>query len=110
MATTSQSNPASAIPVYVVGASGVAPGATSLGYQQITALTSATGLTSPAGAHVAVISVSGQPVRYRDDGVAPTATVGMPLPVGTVFSYAASLATIQFIQTAATATLDVNYY
>ena len=50
-----------------------------LGYQQITSLTASTALTVPAGATLAVIVPESQSVRWRDDGVAPTASVGMPL-------------------------------
>src|SRR6516225_9714539 len=56
-----------------------------LGYQQIAAggLTSAVPLPSiPAGARVAQVCAEAQAVRYRDDGVAPTAAVGMPIASG----------------------------
>lgn len=106
MPPNNQSNAASAIPVYVVGDPYPQ---TPVGYEQITGLTSAKHLTPPVGATTAVISVSGAPVRWRDDGVAPTATVGMPQAIGTMI-YNASLSAIQFIQQSATATLDVNYY
>jgi hypothetical protein len=113
----SQSNPASAIPVWIApnpnGGQG-APGSpyvpSPLGYQQITVLTAATHLTPPAGATYAVITVEGAAVRYRDDGVAPTATVGMPIAMGGTTTYSGPLAAIEFIQQAATATLDVSYY
>lgn len=48
-----------------------------VGYQQITVSTTAVGLTVPAGASRAVAVVEAQPLRYRDDGTNPTATVGM---------------------------------
>lgn len=104
-----QGNPAGAIPVYIT--SGI-PGAsvTPLGYQQITSLATAQSLTVPAGATIALISIEGAPIRYRDDGVAPTATVGMPLLAGQAFQYSGTLSAIQFIQQSASATLDVLYY
>ena len=83
---------------------------TPLGYQQIVGLVAATSLTVPTGATLADITIEGQPIRYRDDGVAPTATVGMLLYQSQSFRYSGSLAAIQFIQTAATATLDISYY
>lgn len=74
----------------------------------------ATALTYPAGTTTAVCTVEGQSVRYRDDGTAPTATVGTLLPIGTFVTLrlrSLSNATwAQFIQTAATATLDCSYY
>lgn len=83
-----------------------------MGYQQLT-FTTATLLTVPVGATAAAITVSGNPVRYRDDGVAPTATVGVTLPVTTAglpFLYAGTLSKIQFIPTTGTAVLDILYY
>lgn len=82
-----------------------------LGYQQIIGLAAATSLTPPAGARYAVIAVETQAVRYRDDGVAPTAAIGQPLAAGTQnFTYSGDLSAIQFIQQAASATLDITYY
>lgn len=70
----------------------------------------ATSLTVPAGSTRALIQCEGQSVRWRDDGTAPTAAVGQLLATGTILEYNGPLAAIQFIQTAATATLDVSYY
>lgn len=81
-----------------------------LGYEQITSLSAAAALTVPAGAAVAVIEAETQAVRWRDDGTDPTATVGMPLPTGRVFVYAGALSAIKFIEQAASAKLNVNYY
>ena len=50
-----------------------------LGYQQITSLAASTALTVPARARAALIKCTAQSVRFRDDGTAPTATVGFPL-------------------------------
>lgn len=84
-----------------------------MGYQQIASFATAVSLTPPVGATAAVITISGTSVRYRDDGVAPTATVGVVLPVTTAglpFLYAGTLSKIQFIPTASTSTLDILYY
>ena len=83
---------------------------TCLGYQQITSLTSSTALTVPAGASMAVIVPEGQALRWRDDGVAPTATVGMPVYVGAVLNYDGDLKLIRFIQQASGGILNVSYY
>lgn len=87
------------------------------GYQQITNLSSAVGLTVPArdtlgrvgSPTVAYIRCEGQAVRWRDDGT-PTASVGMPLNVGDVLEYDGDLKSIKFIQETATAKLNVSYY
>lgn len=70
----------------------------------------ATNLTPPAGATIAQISVETAGVRYRDDGIAPTATVGMPVAAGTSFQYAGPLTAIQFIAQSGSPTIDVLYY
>ncbi len=81
-----------------------------LGYQQITSLSASTALTVPAGATRAVIIPESQGVRWRDDGTAPTASIGMVLPVLVTLSYDGDLSRIRFIQQAASATLNVSYY
>lgn len=88
-----------------------------LGYQQITPDT-ATGLTVPANtqdgskqqATFAVITPEIQNVRWRDDGANPTASVGMPIYVGTSFLYDGDLAKIKFINTVAGGKVNVSYY
>ena len=81
-----------------------------LGYQQITSLSAATNLTVPSGATLAVIIPEAQNVRWRDDGTAPTSTVGMPVAVGVVLSYDGDLKKIQFIQQASGGILNISYY
>lgn len=85
-------------------------GAPPLGYQQLTSLGSATSLTVPAGAVEALIVCESQTVRWRDDGSAPTASVGMPLTANTPFPYTGNLSALQIIQTTASATCNVSYY
>ena len=79
------------------------------GYQQINGLAAATALTVPAGAYYALIKCETATVRWRDDGVDPTAAVGMLLDVGDEFWYTGELSKIKFIQTAASV-LNVCYY
>ena len=81
-----------------------------LGYQQITSLSSATNLTVPAGATLALIVPETQTVRWRDDGTAPTASVGMPVAANASFSYDGDLKKIQFIQATSGAVLNISYY
>lgn len=90
----------------------------SLGYQQITSLSSAQLLTVPAvdklgnkqQATIALITPETQGVRWRDDGTAPTATVGMPLAAGVTLQYDGDLTKIQFIEQTASAKLNISYY
>jgi hypothetical protein len=50
------------------------------------------------------------PVRYRDDGAVPTASVGIPLVAGWCGPYAGPLSSIQFIAQSGSPTIDVSYY
>jgi hypothetical protein len=90
-----------------------------LGYQQISVLTSATGLTVPqidpvTGLNlkplIALITPETQGVRWRDDGVAPTAAIGMPLAAGVTLQYDGDLNKIKFIEQTASAKLNISYY
>jgi hypothetical protein len=82
-----------------------------LGYQQITNLSAAVGLTVPTGARRALVIAETQAVRWRADGTDPSATVGMPLAVATVLDVAlTNLAVIKFFEQAASAKLNVHYF
>lgn len=83
---------------------------TPLGYQQITSLSAATKLTVPLTAKTAVITCESANVRFRDDNVAPTASVGFLVPVGANVYYRGVLSQIQIIQTASSATCNILYY
>lgn len=83
-----------------------------VGYQQITSLNSAVGLTVPTGgADVAIIAADTAAVRWRDDGTAPTASIGMPLSnTGSALEYSGSLSKIQFIAQTGSPVLNISYY
>ncbi len=81
-----------------------------LGYQQIVGAVAATALTVPENAVFALIQVESKDCRWRDDGTVPTAAVGQLLFAGNDMVYSANLRAIRFIQTAATATINVHYY
>jgi hypothetical protein len=85
-----------------------------LGYQQLTVGVAAVALTVPAGATQALCELEGNAeVRWRDDGVAPTAAVGMRIqPTASVsFSGRALIVALRFIRTAAPdKLLNVSYY
>ena len=85
-------------------------GLTALGFEQITSLSSSAALTVPSGATIAVVQAEGADVRWRDDGTAPTATVGMLLPAGAELRYTGALAALRLIQASAGATVNVSYY
>jgi len=85
------------------------------GYQQITSLSSATALTIPAPtnavpATLALIQAETQDVRWRDDGTNPTASVGMVLAAGETLPYTGDLSKLKFIETTASAKLNISYY
>jgi hypothetical protein len=89
-----------------------------MGYQQITSLSAASGLTVPTQDKqgnkkqptFALIVAESQGVRWRDDGTAPTASIGMPLAVGVPLQYDGDLNGIRFIEQAASAKLNISYY
>jgi len=91
---------------------------TRLGYQQITSLSSAAGLTVPSvdlnglscRPSIAIIVSETQAVRWRDDDVNPTASIGMPLAAGVTLQYDGDLTKIKFIEQLASAKLNVSYY
>ncbi len=81
------------------------------GYQQITTITTSTALTVPSSASWAMIQCEAQPVRWRDDGTAPTATVGMMMAVGDILTYdGTKLAALAFIESTVGAKLNISYY
>ena len=80
------------------------------GYQQITAVNASVGLTVPSGAVIALIRANTQAVRWRDDGTAPTAAIGVPLAAGETLQYEGDLSAIKFIEQTASAALDISYY
>jgi len=91
---------------------------TVLGYQQITSLSASTALTVPTKdlngmackPSIAVIVCETQAVRWRDDNVAPSGTVGMPLATGVTLQYDGALTQIRFIEQTASAKLNISYY
>lgn len=83
------------------------------GYQQLTVSTIAVALTLPPGAVRALITVESQPIRYRDDKIDPTATVGMPVIAGVNFDLRSRLSLTQFRAIRSTITdsvLSITYY
>jgi len=89
------------------------------GYQQITSLAASVGLKIPTTdgqgntckPNAVLLFPEGQNVRWRDDGTAPAAGVGMLLPSTATapFYYDGDLNAIQFIEDAGDAKLNVYY-
>lgn len=85
------------------------------GFVQITSMSTATGLTCPGGADTAVIEATSTAIVFwRDDGTAPSASVGMqlnPTPATgaqPTMVYQGNLSAIQFIS--ATGGINVSCY
>lgn len=82
-----------------------------LGYQQISSFSTAQKWNVPVGTTLALVQCETNAIRWRDDGPAPTATVGYPLAIGSELSYDANgWATMQFIPQTGNAVLDIIYY
>lgn len=91
---------------------------TVVGYEKLTGLSAAKALASPlAAAPVhgqqtiqAIIMAEVADVRWRADGIAPTAAIGQPLMVGMELDYDGDLSKFQVIEVTAGAALSVTYY
>jgi hypothetical protein len=84
-----------------------------LGYQQLTLSGTAASLTVPAGANRALIECDGAAAansRWRDDGIAPTSTIGMELNAGVFLAYEGNLAAFQAIAVSGSPILNISYY
>jgi hypothetical protein len=83
---------------------------TALGFQQISPAVS-TALTVPDGAEIALFSVEVAAIRFRDDGVAPTAAIGQIIPAGLgPFEFFGNLTALRVIAASAGGILNVTYY
>ncbi len=91
-----------------------------LGYCQMTSLATAKAVTTAnctsgsaptQSEHVILqICAESQAIRYRSDGTAPTASVGIPVPAGTCYQWSGDLRALQIIQVAASATVDIEFF
>lgn len=89
-----------------------------LGYCQLTATGTAAQLSTcsggiPTRSVWAVICVETANIRWRDDGVAPTASVGMLLGAtgpAACMDYSGTFNTFQFISTTGSPVLNVSFY
>lgn len=109
------------IPPALAQSGGACPGINAvvpMGFETITVSTAAIGFTSATistatkSASVAVGYVATNAIRYRDDGVDPTAAIGTPIAASTPFQVCGVLAIRQFrmIRQSADASVSVSYY
>lgn len=101
-------------------AGGATPNWTPAGFCTLTVTSTAVALSScsggiPPGMTYAHIANEGAAYRWRDDGTAPTASVGQPWPAGTAASpsfleYYAAYPALQFIAQGGTTTLTITFY
>jgi hypothetical protein len=85
-------------------------GLSAKGYQQLTSLASATAMTVPTGATVALIQAESQSIRWRDDGTNPTTSAGMVIAAGETVFFTGSLSGFRAIEVSASAKLNISYY
>jgi len=89
---------------------------TPLGYAQTSNLASAAsfaglGISVPTDTIMILISCEGGAIRWRDDGTAPTASVGMPLTDGQEFQYTVvDFSKINFIAQSGSPILNFGFY
>lgn len=109
------------IPKVEAQAGGACPGigtVTPMGYEAITVSSTAVGftatviVTSSRSAVVAECFIVTDAIRYRDDGTAPTAAIGMPVAVSTPFQVCGQLAVrnLRMIRQTTDATAHCSYY
>lgn len=87
-----------------------------LGYCQLGTLSSSIGLAScsggiPAGANVVIFRGEAQAIRWRDDGTAPTGSVGIPaLAADFPFVYVGQPSKLRFIESTSGGKLNAVFY
>lgn len=86
-----------------------------LGYCQLTSVASSTLVSScsggiPARTAWAIICIDTNAIRWRDDGVAPTAAVGMPITAGQCFYYSGTFATLRVIAQTGSPVVNISFY
>ncbi len=88
---------------------------TPLGYCQLTSIAASTLISSCAGGIPAltgwaVICIETAAIRWRDDGTAPTASVGMPIVAGGCFNYSGTFATLRVIAQTGSPVVNISFY
>lgn len=80
------------------------------GFAQVTATSAAFGLSPPPGTAYALVTAEAQGLRWRDDGVNPTASVGMPMAAGDSILIDTAIVAVKFIAQTSGAILNVSFY
>ena len=88
---------------------------TPLGYCQFTASSSAQTLSAascatPVRTAWAVICIETAGIRWRDDGTAPTASVGMPVAAAQCFYYNGTFSALSIIAQSGSPVVDISFY
>lgn len=80
------------------------------GFQRITGLSPFITLSPPPNAISAIITVENSSVRWRDDGIPPTAFIGYPLAQNDELDYSGDPSRLQFVDQSSGAILSISYY
>ena len=78
-------------------------------FVRITSLGSAVACPSSSGTTV-IFQPEAQSIRWRPDGIAPTAAVGFLVTAGTTVKYTGDLTKVKFIEVAGGGTLNVAVF
>lgn len=86
-----------------------------LGYCQLTSVSSSTLVSSCSGGIPqrtvwAVLCVDTAAIRWRDDGTAPTASVGMPVASGQCFYYSGTMSALRVIAQTGSPVVNISFY
>lgn len=98
---------------YVVSQTSGPAGGAGVYVTSVATTSSAASLTSggvPQGANLAYIQAEAFGVRYRDDGAAPTASVGQPIAVAGTILYSGTMSALRFIEQTSGAKLNISFY
>lgn len=111
----SDAGPREVLPVMLIGPTGGYAGTRQLfplGFLQVPLSTTIVSElpAPPTGTAIALLKIEGGPARYRDDGIDPTATVGMPMAVGESLVYDALMIDMRLIAQSNGSIVDVAYY
>ncbi len=109
----SDTGPREAVPVVVLSADGNFTGTAMqpLGYVQVPlSVGTPYAISPPEGSRMVLIKPEGADMRYRDDGVAPTDAVGMPVSDGESLLYDVKLDQLQVAAQASGCICNLSYY
>lgn len=94
----------------LVAALATSPGAATVMGSLAASLSAATSINVPPGMRGLIVAPEVEGVRVRDDGVAPTATVGWPVASGSQLEYASDASKLQIIQQTAGAVCNLWFF